>query len=102
MLKKKNLTLQQTQYQIAQEEAQARVQVELALKAVARAEENVKLAEKVYASDQLRFQKGILLPIELRNSESEIQNAQSNYLDAVYQLLTADLELKTATGVYQS
>jgi outer membrane protein TolC len=100
--KKKNLTLEQTAYQIAQEEAQARVQVEMALKAVALAEENIILAQKVYASDQFRFEKGTLLPVQLRDSEFEIRSAQSNYLDAVYQLLSADLELKEAIGVYQS
>ncbi len=95
-----NLKLKQLQYQLHQDKAQAISKVALAQKTVSMARENMVLAEELYATDQWRFKEGVILPVTLRDSESQLQSAKAGYLDAIYQLLTADLQYKRALGRY--
>lgn len=94
------LELEEVRYNFLQMEIQASLELEKALKSVKNAQENIEFAEKVYKLDQVRFQEGTLLPIDLRESENELQVTQKIYLEAVYQLLIADLQLKVARGIY--
>ena len=63
---------------------QARLDVEESRK-------NVQLARQLLATDQLRFEQGVLKQTDLKNSEFALQTAENNYLNAVYAFLVARL-----------
>ena len=65
---------------------------------LADAERNVALARQILETDQLRFDKGVLLASELKNSEYALQNAENTYLSYGYDYLVAVVKLKKATG----
>lgn len=88
------------QYEIKQEEIQARQNLVFAQKALALARENLRLSEEIYAVDQVRFENGTMLPGDLRQSELEITRSRESYLDALYSLLLADLELRQVLGQF--
>ena len=101
LLKEKTLIeLDDIQHQIQQQELLARQKLIFAQKSLTLAQDNLELAKEIYSNDQLSFQKGVLLPAELKSSEQEITRAKNNYLDALYDLLLADLELRTALGIF--
>lgn len=59
---------------------------------------NVALARQIYETDVFRFQQGVLLQNDLKNSELSLQTAENNYLTAVYNWLVAELGFRKAAG----
>lgn len=62
------------------------------------AERNVVLARQILDTDRLRFDKGVLLAADLKNSEYSLQNAENTYLNYLYDYLLAMLRFRKATG----
>jgi outer membrane protein TolC len=60
--------------------------------------ENRAIAEQVYNQSQLQYKEGVATLSDLLNSETELRNAQNNYINALVQLKLAALELKKAGG----
>jgi outer membrane protein TolC len=60
--------------------------------------ENRGLAEQVYNQTQLQYKEGVASLSDLLNSETELRNAQNNYINALVQLKLAALELRKADG----
>ena len=56
-------------------------------------------AQLSYNIIQYRYQKGISPRLELTDAELALSTAQSNYLEAVYDYLSARIELRKLTGV---
>ncbi|MCB0668467.1 MAG: TolC family protein [Saprospiraceae bacterium] len=96
--KKSQLQLVQLKRDLKEEEIQARKELAFSQRALELARENLELAETIYSNDQLRFEKGTLLPADLRQSELEITRSRDSYLDAIYAFLVADLELRDVLG----
>ena len=65
---------------------------------LADAERNVALARQILETDRLRFDKGVLLPTDLKNSEYSLQNAENTYLSYLYDYLLATVRFRKATG----
>ena len=59
---------------------------------------NITQAQAILAVDRVRFDAGTLLLADFRNSEYTLQNAENNYLKAVYDVLVGQLQLKKALG----
>ena len=59
---------------------------------------NVALAQQILETDRFRYEKGILLLADLKNTEYSLQNAETNYLNSVYQFLIAYVRYKKAAG----
>lgn len=70
--------------------------------AVRTQEENVKLAEEVYATTQTQYKGGIIPLSDLLNAETALREAQTNYLKALIQVKLAELDLLKTTGNLQS
>lgn len=59
---------------------------------------NVTLAQQILETDRFRYEKGTLLLADLKNTEYSLQNAETNYLNSVYQFLIAYVRYKKAAG----
>lgn len=62
------------------------------------AKENVEISEEVYNTIKLQYDEGIKAYIELMTSETDLRTAQLNYLNTLYSLLSAKLDVKQALG----
>ncbi|MCP9766696.1 TolC family protein [Lacihabitans sp. LS3-19] len=61
-------------------------------------QKNIQLAQSIYGIDKFRFESGVLVLSDLKNSEYSLKQAESNYLNAIYSFLLAELKYKKATG----
>lgn len=56
------------------------------------------LAQTIYQTTLKKFQAGVGSSFEFTQAETELTNANGNYLNAVYEVLVSQLELKKALG----
>jgi outer membrane protein len=59
---------------------------------------NITQAQAILDVDKVRFGAGTLLQADFRNSEYSLQQAETNYLRAVYDLLLGQVQLRRALG----
>lgn len=104
-LAQKTLELQQLQRQqnflqqnIAMETANARNQILSNQRTLVAAESSVRLAEKVLSQTTLQLREGLANITDLLNAENALREAQTNYLNTLINLRTAQLEMDKATG----
>jgi len=104
-LSQKTLEFQQLQRQqdflqqdIAMETANARNQILSNQRTLAAAESSVRLAEKVLTQTTLQLREGLANITDLLNAENALREAQTNYLNTLINLRTAQLEMDKATG----
>lgn len=62
------------------------------------AKENVEISEEVYNTIKLQYDEGIKAYLDLMTSETDLRTAQLNYLNTLYSLLSAKLDVKQALG----
>lgn len=62
------------------------------------ARDNVELSEQVYNTIKLQYDEGVKAYLDLMTSETDLRTAQLNYLNALYSLLAAKLDVQQATG----
>lgn len=60
---------------------------------------NLSLAQKVLDDINLQYKSGIVKMTDVINSQTELQSAQNNYINALIKLKQAELDLKKAQGV---
>ncbi len=60
--------------------------------------ENVALAQEVYDVIQLQYKSGIKTYLEVITSETDLQNARINYINALYQLLSSKIDVQKSLG----
>lgn len=63
-----------------------------------RQQQNMRLAERVYAISQEQYQKGVISLTDLLNAESGLSDAQTNHSLALVQMKIAELEYRKANG----
>lgn len=56
------------------------------------------LAESIYETTQIKYREGVGSSVELTQAESELYNSQTNYIDALYELILAKTDLDIALG----
>jgi outer membrane protein len=61
--------------------------------------ENLSLARDVFNTIELQYRSGIKAYLELITAETDLRNAQSNYSDALYQVLSSKLDVEKALGI---
>jgi outer membrane protein TolC len=59
-------------------------------------QENLRLAEKIYNTTQIKYKAGVGSSFELVSTEQQLFDAQRLLLDAQYQLLSAWTDFKQA------
>lgn len=61
-------------------------------------ERNVKLAERIYETTKIKYKEGIGSSLEVTQAEQSLYTTQSNYIQALYDLLQAKMALTKALG----
>ena len=61
---------------------------------------NLELAQKIYDKVQIKYNEGVGSSIELAQAEADLTETQSNYINAMYELLSKRSELMKALGNY--
>lgn len=89
------------QENIDMEKTNARTNILSGQRALATSESSVQLAGKVLAQTSLQLQEGLANITDLLNAENALREAQTNYLNALIKLRTAQLEMDKANGVYE-
>ena len=62
------------------------------------AKKNIALAQRILETDKFRFEKGVMLISDLKNTEYSLQNAENQYLSSIYNFLIASIRYKKASG----
>ena len=60
--------------------------------------ENLELARDVYNTIQLQYRSGIKAYLDVITAETSLRSAQSNYANALYQVLSSKLDVQKALG----
>lgn len=63
--------------------------------------ENLDLAREVFNTIELQYRSGVKAYLELITAETDLRNAQSNYSDALYQVLSSKIDVQKALGIVQ-
>lgn len=90
--------INQLERSIQMEVRNARIQYNNAQKQAINAKKNMDLAEEIYTTTQVKFEEGIGSSVESRQAEMDFYEAQSNHINAMYDLLSAYAELQKAIG----
>jgi outer membrane protein len=59
---------------------------------------NFELAQKIFKITETKYKEGVGTNLELINANQELKTAQTNYLNSVYDLLVAKLNVQIASG----
>ncbi len=76
----------------------AKIQFSNAKKSLSLAEKNLELSENIYSISQIKYKEGVGSSLELSQAESAVYAAQSEYMNAIYNLVSAKAEIDIALG----
>jgi outer membrane protein TolC len=62
------------------------------------AKKNITLAQHILETDKFRFEQGVIVISDLKNSEYSLQNSENQYLSSIYNFLVANVRYKKASG----
>lgn len=91
-------TMKMTENQIDLEVKQATIAYNNALRDLETQEENTELAREVYDVSRVKYEEGIGANLEVIEADNDYKQAQTNYLNALYEAITSQIELKKALG----
>ena len=77
---------------------QAKTNFENALAQLENQQKNLNLAQKIYNTAIIKYNSGVGSSLEVNNSETTLFQTQSNYINALYDLLIAKTDLQRALG----
>ncbi|WP_153795878.1 TolC family protein [Foetidibacter luteolus] len=63
--------------------------------------ENLDLAQDVYNTIQLQYKSGVKTYLEVINAETDLRTARINYTNALYNVLSAKIDVQKALGQFQ-
>jgi outer membrane protein len=63
--------------------------------------DNLQLAEEVYNTINLQYRSGIKAYLDLITAQTDLRTAESNYSNALYQVLSSKLDVQKALGTVQ-
>lgn len=76
----------------------ARVQYLNATETVQARRRSMELAQRIYDTTQIKYREGVGSSIEMTQAESDFYQAQTNYINALYDLVVAKTDLDIALG----
>jgi outer membrane protein TolC len=77
---------------------QSRYKYLRAVEYVIQQKENLELANRIYKTTMIKYNEGVGSNLEMITANQDMNNTQTNYLIAVYDLLVAKLDFLVATG----
>jgi len=96
--KRIDLDLENTKNQINSQYEQAMATYKAGLNDWRTANDNVNLSKSVYNTIKLQYDEGIKSYLDLMTAETDLRTSQLNYLNALYSLLSAKLDVQQALG----
>ena len=98
-IKKTENTKQQALLGMNLQVSQAKTNYLNALKTIELQKKSQDLAESIFNTTKIKFTEGIGSSFEMINAESELTQANTNYLNALYELNIARIDLNKALGI---
>lgn len=80
------------------EVSQTKMRYLLSLELVEQQKENLKLAEKILNITNIKYKEGVGSNLELITANQDLKTSQTNYFNALYDLLVAKLDFQVAIG----
>lgn len=80
------------------EAGQAKVKYMRSVKTIEIQKKNLELANEILDIASKKLNEGVGSNLEITNAQQEVKTTQTNYLNAIYDLLNAQIELKKAYG----
>lgn len=78
---------------------QAKLKYERALELLKLQKNNAALAEDIFNQANIKLKNGLGSNLELTSAENDMKNSQTNYLQAIFDLLNSQVDLKKALGL---
>ncbi|XVJ67494.1 MAG: TolC family protein [Lacibacter sp.] len=100
-LDKTNNILDNTRKAIDFEKHAAQINLRNAIINMDAQQKNLELAEQVYNTTKKKYEQGVGSSFEVLTADTELQRAQGNYFDALYQAVVAKISYLKATGKLQ-
>lgn len=100
-LDKTNNILDNTKKAIDFEKNAAQINLRNAIINMDAQQKNLELAEHVYNTTKKKYEQGVGSSFEVLTADTELQRAQGNYFDALYQAVVAKISYLKATGKLQ-
>jgi outer membrane protein TolC len=97
-VKKAELTIENTKLGIDMEQAQSTSSLRNNILTLEAQESNMKLAEEVYNTTQIKYREGVGSSLEMSTAENELLTAQNNYFTALYNAAVAKVDYLKAYG----
>ncbi|NHF60405.1 TolC family protein [Flavobacteriaceae bacterium TP-CH-4] len=96
------IALEKAKTQLEEAEAQIRLQVEraksdytLAIEQYDTSKENLALAERIEQKNQIKYSEGVATSFELRQAQTQLYDAQQEYLQSMVDVINKKTELET-------
>ena len=97
-LKKTDWDITDVQNNISAQYAQAMAAYNVNLENYNTIKSNLDLSREVYKIIQLQYRSGVKAYLEVLTAETDLRSSQINYFNALYQLLSAKIDLQRALG----
>ncbi len=97
-LVKTSNSLQGLQMAIEFEAKSASVNYQNALASMETQKKNMALAQSIYDVSEKKYQQGLGSNVEMLNAQTSLAESQTNYFNAIYDMLVAKLDYMKATG----
>lgn len=98
VVEKHRLTMDDFERAMQLEVANAKITFENSLKNTNTTQNTLQLAENIYNTTQIKYREGVGSSLEVNQAERELYLAQSNYINTLYDVLVAKVELEKALG----
>lgn len=92
------LTIEDTERAMTLEVANAKVAYANAQKTVVSAEQSEQLAQDIYDTALIKYREGVGSSLEIKQSEADLFAAQARMISALYDLMSAEVDLQKALG----
>lgn len=100
-LLKSQYNLEQVKQSLQLEYQSALISYQNALSSLSTQENNLKLAQEVFDTAIKKYEAGVGSNLEVVNAETSLKESQTNYLSALYEAISAKLDLDKALGNIQ-
>jgi outer membrane protein TolC len=97
-LEKSNIQLQILKDLVAMEASNAKENIANTQRRFDQQKKNLELAEKIYHTTQIKYKEGVGSSLEVNQAEQMLYDSQRNYLQSLYDLVSAGFQLKKALG----
>ena len=92
-------TLEKAEQEIKITAKNARANYELAIDNFYVSKKNMSLAKRIENKNQIKFSQGMVNSFELRQAQTQLYKTQNDYLNAIQDLISKKIELKTLLNI---